>query len=84
MQDRESDTIAEAAAGVVLTMVTNGAAIEQVAELMLDGMPAEAAWLQTTTVAAAAAGKVSALARRISRPSARPLCRERPRPSAAG
>lgn len=62
-------TVAEAVASadVVLTMVTDGPAVEQVAEQMLDALPAEAVWLQTSTVGAAAADRLGELATARSR-----------------
>jgi 3-hydroxyisobutyrate dehydrogenase len=43
-------------------MVTDGPAVEQVAHQMLDELPAETVWLQTSTVGAAAADRLRELA----------------------
>ena len=58
---------AVASADAVLTMVTDGPAVEHVAGQMLDAMPAEAVWLQTSTVGAAAADRLRELATAHSR-----------------
>ena len=57
-------TVAEAVAraDVVLTMVTDGAAVEQVATAMIGAMPPGAVWLQTSSVGAAAADRLRDLA----------------------
>src|SRR4051794_11409935 len=57
-------TVAEAvaAADVVLTMVTDGPAVEEVAGQLLDALPADGVWLQTSTVGADAADRLRGLA----------------------
>lgn len=59
------DEPAEAAAGaeVVLTMLHDGPAVEQVMAAVLPAMEENAVWLQCTTVGAAAADTLAALAR---------------------
>jgi 3-hydroxyisobutyrate dehydrogenase len=47
---------------VVITMVTNGKAVEDVAGRMLDAMPEDAVWVQTSTVGADWADRLRALA----------------------
>jgi 3-hydroxyisobutyrate dehydrogenase len=49
-------------ASVVITMVTNGEAVHAVAEQMLDAMPPDAVWVQASTVGAAWADRLRALA----------------------
>jgi 3-hydroxyisobutyrate dehydrogenase len=49
-------------ATVVITMVTNGGAVQAVAEHVLDAMPAAAVWVQASTVGAEWADRLRALA----------------------
>jgi 3-hydroxyisobutyrate dehydrogenase len=60
-----TDTAAEAADGadIVLTMLFDGDAVEQVMRDVLPGMGEDAIWLQMSTVGAAAADRLVALAR---------------------
>ncbi|MCW2706287.1 MAG: 3-hydroxyisobutyrate dehydrogenase, partial [Frankiales bacterium] len=53
---------AVADASVVITMVTDGKAVAAVAESMLPGMPADAVWVQASTVGAEWADKLRAVA----------------------
>ena len=53
---------AVADAYAVITMVTNGEAVHDVAELMLPAMPRDAIWLQASTVGADWADRLGALA----------------------
>ncbi|HLY33305.1 MAG TPA: NAD(P)-dependent oxidoreductase, partial [Jatrophihabitantaceae bacterium] len=53
---------AVADASVVITMVTDGAAVHSVAERMLPVMPADAVWVQASTVGAEWADRLRALA----------------------
>jgi 3-hydroxyisobutyrate dehydrogenase len=53
---------AVADASVIITMVTNGEAVHAVAEQMLDAMPAEAVWVQASTVGAEWADRLRRLA----------------------
>jgi 3-hydroxyisobutyrate dehydrogenase len=53
---------AVADASVVVTMVTDGKAVAAVAESMLPGMPADAVWVQASTVGAEWADKLRAVA----------------------
>ena len=60
-------TVADAAsavadASVIITMVTDGKAVAAVAESMLPGMPADAVWVQASTVGAEWADKLRAVA----------------------
>jgi 3-hydroxyisobutyrate dehydrogenase len=49
-------------ASVVITMVTNGEAVQQIAEQMLDAMAPEAVWVQASTVGAQWADRLRELA----------------------
>jgi 3-hydroxyisobutyrate dehydrogenase len=53
---------AVADASVIITMVTDGKAVAAVAESMLPGMPADAVWVQASTVGAEWADKLRAVA----------------------
>jgi 3-hydroxyisobutyrate dehydrogenase len=53
---------AVSAADVVITMVADGKAVEEVAERMLDAMPPTAVWIQASTVGAHAADRLRDLA----------------------
>jgi 3-hydroxyisobutyrate dehydrogenase len=53
---------AVSAAAVVITMVTNGQAVQDIAERMLDAMPATAVWVQASTVGADWADRLRTLA----------------------
>ena len=55
-------TAAVAGAAVVITMVTNGDAVRDVAQRMLPVMREDAVWVQASTVGAAWADRLRALA----------------------
>jgi 3-hydroxyisobutyrate dehydrogenase len=53
---------AVSAASLVITMVTNGEAVHDIAEQMLDAMPSQAVWVQASTVGANWADRLRELA----------------------
>jgi 3-hydroxyisobutyrate dehydrogenase len=64
-----ADDLASAvsAASVVITMVTNGQAVQDIAERMLDAMPPDAVWVQASTVGADWADRLRTLAEKHQR-----------------
>lgn len=63
----DSPAAAVAGAGAALTMVRDGTAVRAVAEQMLPALAPDAVWIQTSTVGAAAADELAALARSADR-----------------
>jgi 3-hydroxyisobutyrate dehydrogenase len=64
-----ADDLASAVSGasVVITMVTNGQAVQEIAERMLDAMAPDAVWVQASTVGADCADRLRTLAEKHQR-----------------